>query len=245
MHAVCTKNQPCRFSAPSSQETGKADNFTAPHTEGYILNLVPGIEAIGLQQDIANFALAAAKGRGVFGNLRNVAAQHAGHKFNLANRFHVGCLDGSAVAHDRDAITNFIKLIQLVADEDDGNTFPLQLAYDIKQNFDFALIQRRGWFVHDDQARLEANGPRNGNHLLGGCVEFMQWPAHIDGHVEPGQQASRLVMHHFPIQQAIAALFAAQANVFCDGTKWNQIDFLIDGADALGLRVLWRARLKG
>ena len=63
--------------------------------------------------------------------------------------------------------------------------------------------------------------------------------------LEPGEQRARLVVHRLPVEQAEAAAFAAEADVLGDRAIGDEIDLLIDRADALGLRVLRRTRLEG
>jgi hypothetical protein len=51
-------------------------------------------------------------------------------------------------------------------------------------------------------------------------------------------------VHRTPVEQAIAALFPAEADVLGDAAQRHQVDLLVDGTDAARLRALRRAHFE-
>ncbi len=51
-------------------------------------------------------------------------------------------------------------------------------------------------------------------------------------------------MHRVPVEQTETTALASETDVFGERAKRNEVDFLVDGADALMLGVLRRTRLE-
>ena len=59
------------------------------------------------------------------------------------------------------------------------------------------------------------------------------------------EQVGRLGVHAAPVEQAVAAVFAAEKDVLGHRAERNEVDFLVDGADAPTLGVLRRREVDG
>ena len=90
--------------------------------------LWPALRCSAVEHDVADAAVTIAERGRALGDLRDVAPQHAGDQFDLADRLHVGGLHRPPVAHDRHAIADRIEFVELVADENDGDALGLSIA---------------------------------------------------------------------------------------------------------------------
>jgi hypothetical protein len=72
-----------------------------------------------------------------------------------------------------------------VADVDHRDAAGLEATDHVEQDLDFAFIERGRRFVHDHDARVGRDRPRDGHHLLQGNVERTERPPHVDVHTKP------------------------------------------------------------
>jgi hypothetical protein len=174
-----------------------------------------------------------------------IAPEHRRHQFDLADVRHGAREHRLAVAHDRYAIADRIELVELVADEDHRNALALELADDVEQDLDLALVERGGGLVHDHQPRLEGYRARNGDHLLDRRAEAGEGPADVDVHLEPAQHLGRMTMHFRPPEESEARRSVPEADVLGHRPVGYEIDLLVDGADSGALGLLRCAELGG
>ena len=118
-----------------------------------------------------------------------------------------------------------------------------QPPHDVEQHRHFALVERGGRLVHDDELRLERHRAGDGDHLLDGGRKVHQGPADVDRDIKSSQDFGGLRVHPAPVQEAEAPMLAAEKDVFRDRTEGNEIDLLIDGADPAALRLLGRGEV--
>ena len=183
-------------------------------------------------------------GRGKAGRVRahglEVAPQHRRDEMKLVDLGHAARHHRAPVAHHGDPVADLIELVEPMGDEDDRHALGAQAAHDVEQHRDLAFVERGGRLVHDDEPRLERNRARNRDHLLDRGREFHQRPSHVDFDGEAPQQLGRFGVHPAPVEQAVTPVFAAEKDVLGDRAERNEVDFLIDGADAAALGVLRR-----
>src|SRR5262249_56758927 len=65
----------------------------------------------------------------------------------------------------------------------------------------------------------------------------------LDG--ESLQQLGGNGVHPPPVDEAEPPRFMAEADVLRRGSVWDEVDLLIDGADARPLRLVWRGKFHG
>ncbi len=196
---------------------------------------------IGSEQLAADLLGVAVKGGGTFGPDRGeVAPEHGRHQLKLGHVGHGGDRDRTSVAHDRHAVADGIELVELVADENDRHALAFELPDDVEQDGDLMLVQRAGGLVHDHQLGLERDRARDRDHLLDGGVEAHQRPVHVDRDVEAAQHLGSFAVHASPIEQAKAAMLAAEEDVLGHRAVGDQVDFLVDRADPVPLGLLRR-----
>ena len=143
------------------------------------------------------------------------------------------------------AVADLVEFVEPMGDENDRHPLGAQAPHDVEQNRDLAFVERGGRLVHDDEPRLERNRARDRDHLLDRGREFHQRPSHVDFDRETPQQVRRLRVHPAPVEQAVTAVFAAEKDVLGHRAERNEVDFLIDGADAAALRLLRRGEVDG
>ena len=124
------------------------------------------------------------EGSGVALDSGNLATEHGRNEVEPADLLHRGAAHSPPVAHDRHLIADLVQLVQLMADEDDGNAIRLQLPDDVEKNGNLPLVQGGSRLVHDHQAGRKADRAGNRHHLLSGGTEIAERPADVDANAE-------------------------------------------------------------
>ena len=114
----------------------------------------------------------------------------------------------------------------------------LELADDLEQVVDLGVVQRGGRFVEDEDARaLEGERLGDFDHLLLGDGEFADQRFGGELQVQAVEDRLRILVHRRLVDDAKrVARFAADEDVVGDGEVVHQVEFLMDDADAQGLR---------
>ena len=174
-------------------------------------------------------------------DLGEIAAQHGRHELQLGHVGHGGDRDSAPVAHNRDTVADPIQLVELVADEDDGDALLFQAADCLEQDADLLLVERGSRFVHDHQLGLERDSAGDGHHLLDGGAVMPEGRLHIDVDRKFTQQRACTLVHAPPGQQAKAVTqLTTEIDIFGDGAERDEIDLLKDRAHAAPLGDLRR-----
>ncbi len=176
-------------------------------------------------------------------HLAKLFAQHLCDQIELADLADRLLIDGLTITHDRHTVADTVEFVEAMADEDHRDTAGLQLANDIEEHRDLALIERGGRLVHNHQLTFERDRPRDRGHLLRCDVETQQRLRHVDRDAQARKQLGRLRMHAAPIDQPPAARLPPHEDVLGDRAKGNEVDFLINRANAGGLRLLRRVEV--
>ena len=229
---------------PEPSKPGKADDLAPADVETGVVHPMADWNVLGSQQLAADLAAAAFEGRrALLLHFGEIAAQHARNQLQLGDVLHRRDGDGAAVAHDGDAVADLVEFVELVADEDHGNAFGLQLADRAQQHGNFRLVERGCRLVHDHQPASKETAR---------AIATICWMA-----VENRSSGSRTST--FTSKRARSA--AASAFILAQSSRpkdrlgsrpkkdvlghravADQVDFLEDGADAGALRLLRRSR---
>src|SRR6188768_3050205 len=120
-------------------------------------------------------------------------------------------------------------------DDDNAEAFGAEFADDFEQFLDFPLVEAGSRFVKDEQLPRNVERPRNGNHLLQRDGIRRQRLRDIDLYVHAPQGGFGAFGHGAPADHAEPRGLAAKTDVLRDGEMWDEIDLLINGADAQSL----------
>ncbi len=149
--------------------------------------------------------------------------------------------DDLAVAQHGDAVGQLQRLLQRVADEDDGDPVALQPAHQIEEVEFLLRRQRRGRLVEDHQPRLVMDGACDLHQLLLAGAERGTRRHRIDVEIERQQEALGL---NVEAAQPVEHLLVAQVNVLGHGHRRHQVGLLEHHGDALAQRVRRRGQLR-
>ena len=97
--------------------------------------------------------------------LDGAADHHADDLVLAASRRQEPGADGASVAEDRETFGDLVDLFELVADEQDRLPLPLQPLDDAEEILDLLVGQGRRRLVHDDDAGLDRERPRDGDEV--------------------------------------------------------------------------------
>jgi hypothetical protein len=146
----------------------------------------------------------------------HVAAKHCRYEFEFRNVRHpLGC-DSAPVAHYRNAVTNLVEFVELVADENHRNAGSAQLTDDAVEYLDLVVGERRRGLVHDYQLCREGCCTGDRHHLLDGGVIGKERFLHINMDIETAQEFCRFPVHAPPIEKTETPVGAAKKYVFSD-----------------------------
>ncbi len=148
-----------QFAAAAADEARDAEHFAAAEFEGDALQF-GGAEVFRLQRDLA--------GRPANGALRGkqlAADHHADQLVDAAGGGFHGA-DGLAVAQYGGPIADAEDLVHFVRDVDDGDAALPEAGNESEEPFGGVVEERTGGLVHEDDARVHAEGAGNGEQLL-------------------------------------------------------------------------------
>ena len=151
--------------------------------------------------------------------------------------------DICAVAKHGDTIRYGENFFEPVADVDDADALPLDVADDGEQALDLVRGQRGGGFIHHDDARLESERLRNLHELLLRGGEPAARGIQIDLHAEPPEQFRGTLALALSRHEACARQFLTEENIFTCGQTGDEIELLIDHRHSSAAGILRRMKL--
>ncbi|CRZ41818.1 Uncharacterised protein [Vibrio cholerae] len=115
-----------------------------------------------------------------------------------------------------------------------------QFINDIKQRFGFGIGQRIGRFIHDDNFRFKRQRFGNFHHLLLTQAQLSEQGFSTVFHIQTCEQLIRFTMHFIP-QNASEwrSHLTAKENIFRNRQLRDQVELLVNNADARQLRISW------
>ena len=137
-----------------------------------------------------------------------------------------------AVAQNRDAVRDRIRLIQEMGHEENGNALGLELSQGFKQATDFVFIETGRRLVENQDLRLGAQGTGDGDHLLNGHRITRQRERHIGRNIQRFKRGTCALMHLWPVNDRSAHGKSTDVDVFRHREIRAEIDFLINRTDA-------------
>ena len=137
----------------------------------------------------------------------------------------------ASVAKDRDLVGDLEHLLHAMADEEDGDALPFQVADKLEQLLNLVRGERRRRLVHDQDADVERNGLGDFDRLLGGQCQSSRRIPDVQRDAEFGQDPFG-VLEHLPPVDHRSAILVTDENVLGDVEIGKQQRLLIDGGDA-------------
>ncbi|GAB3981986.1 hypothetical protein GCM10027615_63730 [Plantactinospora veratri] len=152
----------------------------------------------------------------------------------------------AAVLQDRDPAGQVEDLGEPVRDVQQADAPLLEPAYQAVQQLDLVVGQRRGGLVHDEQPRVEGQRLGDLDDLLLRDAEMSHPGVGRQGGLPDRAEQSAGAAEHLPaVDEPSAYRFMAQVHVLRDGALRQQVELLVDDADAGPLRVARTAERAG
>ena len=180
--------------------------------------------------------------RGDGGENAERAADHHADQAVDAGLSHRHRADELAVAQHRGAVADRHHFVEPVGDVDDADAVSFKGPHEVEQAGDLGRRERRRRLVHDDEAGVDRQRPGDLDHLLVGDREIAHQPARVHLQAEPVERALGLAHRRRPVDEAAAPRFAADHHVLGDAERRDEVEFLVDGDDALRLRLVRRRK---
>ena len=168
----------------------------------------------------------------------DVLAQHQAHHVGAAHSVQRPGLDQLAIAQDGHAVGDGKDLIEEMRNKDDSKPARLEVADDLKQALDLISVKARSGLVQDQHLAREFNGASDRDDLLYGDRIGPQLARWVDLKAVTLEDVAGLPLHLPAINQAKTRGLMAKEEIFGNGPVGEEIDLLIDRADAVGLGLL-------
>ena len=213
--------------AARAVQAGQADDLALPDTQ------VAYVQALRTAQppDVERQCLARRPTRLAL-QQRLVAAEY-GFDQDLFGRGGDGKgIDGAAVAQHRHAVADGPDLAKAVADIQDCDAQPGDLAYHLEDALQLGLVQGRRRFIHDDDLGVHGQRPGDGGELLVGDGERAHGSARAEVRSDPGQGGLGHAQAPGAVDHAPSSRYAAEQHVLRHGQLRHQVEFLVDHRDA-------------
>ena len=166
----------------------------------------------------------------------HVAPDHqADQLFDVGLRHRAGAGE-AAVLENGEAVAELENLVQAVGDIDNAHATVFKLAHHAVQAFHLAVAQRGGGFVHNDEPGVEGQRPGDLHHLLLGHAQAGDRGGRRNVQLQIVENDLRLLIDRLFVDDQITfTRLAPEKHVFRDGHVGQQVEFLIDGDNALVL----------
>jgi len=210
-----------------AQQARDAQDLALAQLEADVVVLVVEVQVLDLQ----NGLLAHVLGNEVV--VGQLAAGHVEREIAAGQLVGLAGVDILAVPHDADVVGNLKDLLDLVADEHDGDARVAQLADGLEEGFDLLLREGRGRLVHDDELRVEQQGAADGDQLLVRDAEIAHLVVEIDVVADLREGLLRGGLPALAVDQLPAGGdLGVDGQVFHDGQVRENGQVLIDDLDA-------------
>ena len=227
--AFGAEHQPRRLGTPGPEQAGQTHHLAVMKHEierRHVACLAIALEA---RADLAHRTGVLRCAR--TGGLRELAAEHHPYQFDARQLSGHSFADQAAVAQHRDAIADFIDLVEKVGDEEDANSARGQLAHHREQNLDLVAIEACGRLVEDQHACRQVHGARDGSNVLDRDRIVAERCRYIDMQIKLRQQRGSATAHLGVTDQTKTGRLPSEIEVLRHRQVRQQIDLLIDRGD--------------
>ena len=232
------------FGAASAHQPGQPDDFASAHLEiDAVQRTVAGIR-LRDEGQIADFEHDFAGGALFWGAREQFAkwtADHQRDEFAPGGLGHRPVADVGAVAQHGHRIGDLFEFLQAVRDVDDADVLCGEVADDPEQPVHLGIGERRGGFVHDQDAQVQVERLGHLDELLLGDAAVADQRGRRQAQPELVEQRSGAGVHGLAVEGAArVAQFRAEEHVVRNGQFGDQVEFLVDHGDAVPRGVLGR-----
>ena len=144
--------------------------------------------------------------------------------------------DQTAVAQHRHPVGDLVDLVEEVRDEQDRDAAVAQAAHHPEQLGDLVGVQARGRLVEDQHPGVDVDRTGDRDELLDRDRVLAERRGRVDVQVEPVERLRGPAVHRPAVDAAEATGLAAEQDVLGHREVGAEVDLLVDGADAGGLR---------
>ena len=176
-------------------------------------------------------------------DLSGAAAQHRLHEVDAQQLFREVLADEFAVAEHRHAVADLVHLIEEMRHEQDRNTALRKITDHAEQFADLVEVEARRGLVEHEDPHVCGDRARDGDQLLDGDRVRAQRGGGVDVETEIRQRLTRFAPHPTPIDAAPSTRLPPEGDVLGDGDIRQQVDLLVDRADAGQLCIMRRPEL--
>ena len=152
----------------------------------------------------------------------------------------------TTVAKDGNSVSDAENLVEAVGDIDDANVVGAQSFERFQQSLDVGLRQRRGWFVENNNVRLDRQCPANGDKRALGRRKRGNRRVGVEIAAHDRERLGRGVPDAPPRYETYPRAWIASLNsdVFGDGHPFDEAEVLMNERDGQRIRCRTR-RLSG
>ena len=213
-----------------AEEAGNAEHFAAPHlhVEGCDAALLADLFEGG--DDVAPFVAGAAM-MPVFGRFQ-FAPEHHRDEFDSFQALERARADQPAVTQHRHTVADAVDLVEEVGDEDDAETPRLEIGEDREETIDLCRIQARRRLVENQNLAGNIDGPGDRDDLANRDGIGRQKRRNVDRQAVALKDLARAPVDGAAVDEAEALGLATEKQIFRNGEVRQEIDLLIDRADA-------------
>ena len=214
--------------APGTHNTSKAQYFALVYFKGDIPYLFTALEMFHLQDDLSSMKI---PGRMDIGDL---PANHHGDQLVVIQFLNCTGSYVFSIPQYGDPVCYMEYLIDLMGDDNNGNTLTLQFFNEGKQFLDFPLRDGRSRFVHDDKLRIIGDRFQDFQHLRLSSRQSADFLFRVEIHLPVLEELSALVIHGAPVYKAALLRIPSHKHILSDRQILNGIELLMDHGDPQG-----------
>ncbi len=224
--------------AAGPEQAREAHDLAGVHDDVHVLEHVAPGEPVRLEHDLALIGPGLVPETRDPGGGRDLPAQHEPDQAQAGERGDRARVDEAAIPQHGHRVADPEDLVEPVRDVDDGDALCPEHRDRGEQAIDLGGFERRGRLIHDEHAMPLGHGARDGHGLLGPEAQVPERPADIHAHPVSRHHGRGAGPHPVEVHEAQAVgRLAPQEQVARDAQLGDQVDLLVDGADAGQLRV--------
>ena len=162
----------------------------------------------------------------------DIAADHHGRKLLRGGVRGLDGADAFALAQDRDAVRDLHDLVELMGDEEDALALGREVLHDLHELFDLLRGQDRRRLVEDEDLVVAVEHFEDLGALLHADGDILDDGVGVDVQAVFFRQVDDLFPRLLLLQEAHFVRLDAEDDVVEDGEAFDQLEVLVDHADA-------------
>ena len=209
-----------------------ADDLARADLEGDVLDGAVLMDLGGDRQVLDGQNLAAGVQWALFHVEIDIAADHHGRKLLRGGVRSLDGADAFALAQDRNAVRDLHDLVELMGDEEDALALGREVLHDLHELFDLLRGQDRRRLVEDEDLVVAVEHFEDLGALLHADGDILDNGVGVDVQAVFFRQVDDLFPRLLLLQEAHFVRLDAEDDVVEDGEAFDQLEVLVDHADA-------------